>query len=565
MTERLEQLRLFLLVGLSLLAIRLVDLQVVRGGHYRQLAEQNRLRLVPQQAPRGLIVDRHGTILASNHVVFRVAIVPQELDELATVLTTISSLVHRPVDVLEREFKKERSLAFLPATIVSQVPKDTAIRLEEERWQLPGLLIRPETMRAYPLGSRAAHLLGYLSQPTAEELPLLKPYGVQPKQLVGRMGLERLLDPALQGHGGGLMVEVNHRARQVRVLGERSPQPGGRVVVTIDANLQSLVEQTLSTHRGAAVVLDPFTGAVLAAASSPTFPPEAFTTPGDETVVRLLEDPESPLMNRVGIAYQPGSIVKLLTAVAGLEQGVVTPRTQIVCGGSITIGDRTFHCWNRDGHGALTLPEALMQSCNVYFMTVARRLGVERLRAVMEQTGLAQRTGWPLEEQTGSLPHRRLSEGELALLGIGQGEIAITPLQAAVMASVFANGGSVVQPWLLDTITGQTVDRPGVRRRMPWSSSTIQTVRSGMYAVVNGAEGTGHRAYSDHIVVVGKTGTAQTHKPGFTHGWFVGYCPFEHPQVAFAVVSEFGGSGGELPAEVGRNICEYVAASAKSP
>ncbi len=237
--NRLVRLQIAMLVAFGLLVLRLVDLQIIRGARYRELAEKNRLRLVPEQAPRGLIVDRQGRVLATNQTVFRVAVVPQELKDLPSVLAHVSNLLHRPVEQLQRQYQQQRSLTFVPATIVSRIPKEVAIRMEEERWRLPGLFVKAEAIRHYPLGSTGAHLLGYLSQPTAEELPLLKQYGVRPKNLVGRMGLERLLDHDLRGHFGGVMVEVNHRGRQVRVLGRRPPEAGAKVVLTIDAQLQS--------------------------------------------------------------------------------------------------------------------------------------------------------------------------------------------------------------------------------------------------------------------------------------------------------------------------------------
>ncbi len=559
MTERVLRLRLLLLLAFSVLVVRLVHLQLVRGAYYYRLADQNRLRLVPEAAPRGLLVDRQGRVLATNHTVFRVAIVPQEVEDFAAVASQVSTVVHRPVEALRKAFLSDRSLSFIPATIVSTVPKESAIQLEEERWRLPGLLVRPEVVRHYPLGTSAAHLIGYLSQPTAEQFPLLKQYGVRPKQLVGRMGLEQLLDHALRGQAGGVMVEVDHRGRQVRVLGQRPPTPGATVALTIDMKLQSLIEATFEGQPGAAVVLDPESGAVLAMVSVPAFPPAAFADQQSSIVRQLLADPASPLMNRATSGtYLPGSIMKLITASAALERKVITPETTFNCPGSLTIGDRVFHCWNRDGHGPVNLREALKQSCNVYFMQVAMRVGTDGLRAAQEQVGLSRKSGWPLEEQPGHLPRRRLTKGETALLGIGQGEILITPMQAAVMAAVFANGGWVVEPWVIHTVGGQPLShRPG-RRRVGWSPDTLAAVRTGMRAVVGDPDGTGHRAFSRLVSVAGKTGTAQTHVPGRTHGWFVGFCPVEHPRVAMAIVAEYGGSGGELPAEVARTVCEYV-------
>lgn len=561
MEQRLAQLKIVLLIAFMAIGARLAQLQLLQGRYYLDLADQNRLRLVPESAPRGLILDRRGRILASNQTVFRVSVIPQEVENLDVLLARVSAIVRQSSDRLGQAFRRERSLAFLPATIVSRVPKDTAIQLEENNWRLPGLLVRPETVRHYPLGGTAAQLLGYLSQPTAEEAPLLKEYGVRAKQLVGRSGIEQLLDHALQGQAGGLMVEVNHRGRQVRILGRRAPEAGATVVLSVDAQLQSLIEQSFGTQPGAGIVLDPWTGEVLAMASLPTFPPESFVGSDSKMVERVLNDPLSSLMNRATVGrYQPGSIMKLVTAGAGLEQQIIVPSSSVVCSGSMKIGDRAIHCWNRDGHGPMTLSEALMQSCNIYFMYIARRLGLDRLRAAQDAMGFSRRTGWVMDEQSGSLPQRRLTEGELAMLGIGQGEISVTPLEAVVMAGAFATGGSLVQPWVVQTIGGRPASFKPSRRQLGWSEQTMAAIREGMNAVVAHPAGTAHRAWSTSVSIAGKTGTAQTHVPGQTHGWFVGYCPVEKPRVAMAILAEHGGSGGDLPAEVAKTICEYIAA-----
>lgn len=499
--NRLVRLQWFCYCGFALLILRLVHLQVLHGAHFRELAEQNRLRLVPESAPRGLIFDRRDRIIASNQALFRVALVPQDLEDMPAVLEHLSGLVRRAPEVLQRDYRKAKSLAFMPSTVVSHVPKDLAIRLEEDRWAYPGLMVNPDTVRAYPWGAAASHVLGHLSQPTPEEMPALKAYGVRPQELVGRVGLEQKLEPQLRGHSGGTMIEVNHRGRQVRVIGQRPSEAGSDVRLTIDIELQSLIEELFGSQPGAAVVLDPNTGEVLAMVSQPNFRPEAFTVPNADLVRQYLSDPMAPMMNRATVGtYQPGSIIKLITAAVALQEKVITPHTMIVCNGGLTIGDRTFHCWNRDGHGPMNLRDALMQSCNVYFMTVARRLGVARLKAGMERVGLGHVTGWPLEERSGHLPTRRLTEGELALLAIGQGEILVTPLQAAVMAAVFANGGWVVEPWVIQTVGGQPLSHHPGRRRLGWSPETLTAVRAGMRAVVSDPDGTGRRADRKSVV-----------------------------------------------------------------
>ena len=561
MDARLAWLRWAFTAGLSVLCLRVTDLQLLRGATYRQLADQNRLRLIWEPAPRGLIVDRQGRVLAGNATIFELSVIPQDVKNLPATLERLGSLTGRPVEELAQAFRREQSLPFLPVPLVEHLSKDLAIRLEESRRSLPGVLIRVEPLRTYPLGTRAAHVLGYLGWPSAEEFPLLKPYGVRPKEYIGKAGLEQALDHALRGRSGGQLVEVDHRAHQVRTLDRLAPEPGARVTLTIDASLQALIEQLFGSQPGAAVVLEASTGAVLAMVSVPAFSPEAFLAPSRREIAALLDDPLSPLMNRAAVGvYQPGSIVKLVTGATALEDHVITPQTALTCSGALTIGDRAIRCWNRDGHGPLVLREALRESCNVYFMQLGRRLGAQRLETGMMQMGLAHRTGWPLQEQAGHLPSRRLTEGEVALLAIGQGEIVITPLRAAVMAAAFANQGRLVTPWIVERVEGRPVPRPAPLKRLPWSPSVFEAIREGMRAVVQEPGGTGFRANSPHISVAGKTGTAQTGVPGSTHAWFVGFCPVEGPRIAIAVVAENGGSGGDLPAEIGRNICEWLAA-----
>ncbi len=560
MTSRIIWFRRVLMVGFGLLLIRLAVLQLIQGGVYRRLAEHNRLRLVPQPSPRGLILDRAGRKLATNQAFFQLAVIPQEVTDRPALFARLRPFVNRSVQDLEQRFQEQQSLPFLPATLLSPLSKPQALRLEEARVHLPGVLVNSVITRHYPLGPLAAQVLGYIGQPTAEAFPLMKSYGVRPRDLVGRAGLEEALDAYLRGRPAGSLIEVDARARQVRVIGHREPIPGQPVVLTIDARLQGLIEQQLGQRPGACVVLDPHTGAVLAMVSVPGFEPEVFATQNPFAIRRLLTDPAAPLMNRAtqGL-YLPGSIAKLVTAITALRHGVITPQTTFECPGSLTIGDRQFHCWHRDGHGPVALRKALTVSCNVYFMQVGRRLGLERLRAGFSQVGFGQPTGWPLGERTGRLPFgRRFSEGEIAILAMGQGEILITPLQAAIMVSVFANRGWLVEPWIVQTVGGHPVGHPHAVS-LGWTEQQLAAVHEGMVGVIRDPEGTGIRAQSDKVRIAGKTGTAQTHIPGHPHGWFIGFCPAENPAVSLAIVAEHGGSGGELPASIGKMICEYVA------
>jgi penicillin-binding protein 2 len=574
MADRVTWCRRLMWLGLALLVVRLAQLQIVQGGRYRQQAEQNRLRVVPQPAPRGLLVDRAGRRLATNDMAFRVSAVPQDLprrprkghtgpDPCREVFERLSALVGVPAEELEARFTKNVTVPFVPAELVHPIPKTLALRIEEERLRLPGIVVEPVVSRRYPMGTVAAHLLGYLSQPTAETFPVLKQYGVRPRDLVGRFGLEEELDAYLRGRSGGSLIEVNHRARQVRVLGNQPRVSGQPVTLTIDVALQALIEQLFGGVPGAAVVLQPQTGEVLAMASSPGFDPQAFANQDGDAIRQSLQDPRSVMMNRATMGvYLPGSIIKPISGAVALEQGIITPHTVVECHGYIQFGDRRIHCWNRDGHGPVRIREALMGSCNVFFMEVGRRLGLERLRAGYMGAGLGRRTGWLLTDRAGHLPTRRMSEGEVAMLAMGQGEILLTPLQAALMVSAIANGGWLVEPWVVKRIGEHEVQRVSAVP-IGWSKETLEAIWSGMDAVVNDPKGTGIRAHSPHVRIFGKTGTAQTHVQGATHGWFIGFCPGEHPAAALAILAEYGGSGGDLPATIARNVCEYIAVAAQ--
>lgn len=588
MAARITLTRYLLLAALGLLVLRLVYLQLLRGSAYRKLADQNCLRLVPQAAPRGLILDRVGRALAANRTGFRLAVVPQDLPAIPrksarprhqatppwrgeaprdslnardVLFGRLGVLTSLSPDELESRFEEGKSSPFLPTPLIDTLSKTTALRLEEEHLSLPGVVVESTSVRQYPLGPVAAHLIGYISQPSPEDFPVLKEYGVRPKELVGRAGLEREFDTYLRGRVGGSLIEVDSRGRQVRVIGHREPVPGQPLVLTIDAALQEAVERQLGQQAGACVVLKPQTGEVLAMASHPSFDPEAFATQQTSMVVQWLEDPGAPFMNRATVGvYPPGSIVKPITALAALEQRLITRDSSMVCAGHLGIGDRRFHCWKRDGHGPVTVRDALMKSCNVYFMDVGRRLGFERLRVEFTRVGFGKRTGWLLQEQPGHLPgDRHLSEGEVAMLAMGQSEILVTPLQAAVMVSAIANSGWVVEPWVVKRVGDHEMSHSH-RSPLGWSQEALAVVREGMVAVVNDPHGTGIRAHSEQVRIAGKTGTAQTHVEGKTHAWFTGFCPIDQPVAALAIVAEYGGSGGDVPAAMGKAICEYVAA-----
>lgn len=560
--SRYEQLRWMVFLLLAVVVARLGYLQIFQAGHYRALSDRNRIRYVPEPAPRGLIYDRKGRVIASNQTLFQAAIVPQESDDLDYLLNQVGMVLGESFETLRKRFRRNRGYSFVSAPVTRHLDKDKALALEEERWRLPGLIVQPVIARRYPFGKEVSHVLGYLSKPKPGEVERLKAYGVLPQYMVGRTGIEQLYDSILRGSPGDQVVEVNHRGHRQRILRERKAVPGRSIKLTVDASLQSLIATIFQDHPGACVVLDPRTGEVLAMVSNPSFDPEAFAVSDSEKIRGYLADENLPLLNRATYGvYPPGSIAKIIVASAALEEGMITKHTKINCEGHMRIGDRIIHCWYRDGHGYLELVEAIRYSCNVYFMRVGCWLGLEKLLSVYTRVGFSQATGWPLGERVGSLPTRRLSQGEVAMLSIGQGPIDVTPLQVAMMISMFANNGWIIQPWIVQEIDGKPITKQANRYRIGWDQEIFRTIREGLKGVVNDFEGTGHRAFTEEVEIAGKTGTAQTHKPNLNHGWFAGFCPADEPRAAFAIVAEYGGSGGDLPAQVGRAVCEYISAT----
>lgn len=544
------------------MVLNLARLQVVRGPAYQRLAEQNHLRLVPSSAPRGRILDRTGLALADNRAALQVVIVPQETNRLDATLAELGRLLDRPPESLRRAYQAGRTLPFAPVVVAADVPRETAMVIEERRQQLPGVFIQPQALRTYPEGAAAAHLVGYIGDIDARELESLEEYGYRRRDEVGKAGLERQYDAYLRGEPGGAMVEVDHRGRFVRLRGVREAAPGRDIHLTINAWLQRQASQLLGQARGACVILDPRSGEVLALASAPSFDPNVFLQNDPAPKRAVLAAEGSPMLQRAAAAFTPGSIFKIVTAVAALESGHITPATSVVCRGALTLGRDAMGCWKKDGHGPEDLRLALTHSCNVYFGQAGLWTGPALLHAWATDFGLGRPTGIELPgEQAGNVPGpawwsgRRWFAGDTAHLAIGQGGLLITPLQIAVMLAAVANGGWIVRPHVVASIGDVRVAAPALRS-LPVAPQTWAVIREGLADVINAPDGTGRHARSMRIRIAGKTGTAQTSLPGRPHGWFAGYAPADDPQLVVVVVLEYGGSGGERPSDIARQLFE---------
>ena len=571
----------------TLLLLGFWRLQVVHASHYRELADNNQRRNLIVRAPRGLITDRDGRLLAANRPSFNVALVREELDDRDATLEWLATILGQTRDELEDRLARQRSIpVFQPVVIAEDVARGIVAAIEARAREYPGVVIQPEHKRYYPEGTLAAHVLGHVGEINRAQLDSWGRDRFRMGDIVGQLGLEFVHNDALAGRAGEEQIIVNSVGRTVRVIEKGRPEPGKTLTLTLDMELHRHAEQLLEGEKGAIVVLDVHDGGVLALASSPTFDPNLFAArfTADEWDA-LVNDPAKPLQNRaLQGAYPPGSTFKLMMAIAGLEAGAISPDTTVFCLGGGNYGGRYYRC--NTSHGNVNLQQAIGRSCNVYFYELGRRLGREKILEIAQRYGLGDSTGIDLlNEGSGILPtdewlgRRRGSvrwyPGETIGLSIGQGPITITPLQLAHSVATLASGVRIT-PHLVQReedpgARSAPVSHPVERREVPISPLFRGEILRGMWAVVNN-NGSGWRAMQTTVSIGGKTGTAQVAALSATnasedgeipealrdHAWFVGLAPIDDPEVAIAVLVEHGGGGGRAAAPLaGELLASY--------
>jgi penicillin-binding protein 2 len=580
--------------------IRLVALQVVRGAEYRQQAEENRIRPEILRAHRGRLLDRQGRVLADNAPSFHLSLDPRDRAfrrdraALEGVVRELARLLGRDPEALLADVEKARRAALPPITLARNLNFATLSALEERMDHLPGVEVRAEPARRYPYGTLAAHLIGYLGEVSEEELEqgdAKRPY--RRGDLIGRSGVERYCEGFLRGVDGVEYVQVDALGRRADLFEELptvSSQPGNDVVLTLDLGLQRAAEAALDSvpslqskefgeevppHPGAVVALDPRNGEILAMASRPAFDPNLFIGGLSAEDWKIVSGEGHPLLNRaIQSAYPPGSTFKIVTALAGLHEGVLDPLVPMSssCRGGYPFGNRVFHCWKREGHGSLVLRDAMARSCDIYFYQVGIRLGADRLTrfAAACSLGVPTRIDLP-QERSGLVPTmewfksaRGGAPGPGAALNfaIGQGELLLTPIGLARLAAAVANGGTLVRPHVFR----EALDREGNRMgegidpgtavgRIPATDAEIAIVRAALEAVVMDPSGTGKRVRVEPYTAAGKTGTAQN-PHGQDHALFVCFAPAESPEIVIAVVLEESGHGGAVAAPAARRVLD---------
>jgi penicillin-binding protein 2 len=581
MDNRMKMLSLFVAVMFLLLLMRLWYLQIVETENFRDLSESNRLRLVPVAASRGTILDRNGKVLVNNRPSFSVAVMPQEVKEKEILFDRLAQLLGIPRTELAAKWDKGKSRAkYNPIILASGITRDQLEILEENRLDLPGIDIQMHPIRDYPNGILASHLFGYLGEMSEKELNSEQFQEYNPGDYVGKSGIERAWEKELHGADGGRQLEVDAMGRVLRTVSEVNPTVGNSIVLTIDLDMQKAAEEAFGEQAGAAVAMDVNTGEVLTFVSKPDFDPALFAEKlSPKQWNEYLADTRHPLENKaLKGQYPPGSTFKIITALAGLEEGMVDPDSKVYCNGSYTMGSRTFRCWQKKGHGEVNLKKALRESCDVYFYKLGERLGVDKIAFYAKKFGLGAPMGIGLEhEKSGLIPTTEWKEkkykkkwlrGETIPVAIGQGYVLMTPIQLASMISTVANEGTVLRPHLVKRIVdpeGKILKefQPEIITRAGLKPESYHMVKEGLLAVVNEPGGTAGVARLAEVEVAGKTGTSQVVKlrekgtlpyQYRDHALFVAFAPYEKPEIAVAVVVEHGEHGGSAAAPIAARI-----------
>jgi penicillin-binding protein 2 len=559
---------LFAVVGLlSLLYLgRLYQLQLIYSEEYGRKSEENSIRTIPVEPVRGTMYDRNGSLVVDNRPAFTVSLMPFEFDK--NNIPYLATLLGVDQDFIRDRLKKGEAYSrFAPVKIKRDIDFRILAALEENRERLPGVDTQVESKRFYNTRASAAHILGYTKEITETQMKTLGDE-YAPGDVVGSTGLEAGYESTLRGQKGAEFSTVNVRGQVIgRFDGGKNDVPaleGNDLVLSMDFGLQAFAESLMTGRRGAVVAIDPRDGGILAMVSKPDYNLSFFSgvTPAD--LWRALNaDEAAPLFNRATLTrYPPGSTFKMLLAIAALETGTITPGWRVNCGGSFRFGNKVFK--DLHVHGSVDLVNAIQKSCNVYFYQLMLKTGLDTWSHFGEEFGFGRLSGIDIyEENPGLLPStafmdRRYGKngwtrGFLVSLGIGQGELGVTPLQMALYAATLANGGEYHQPHVVqavmtknphatDTLSFQT-------RYLNISAQTWAVVREGMRRVVEETGGTGGMARVAGIQSAGKTGTAQNpHGPD--HAWYVGFAPFDHPRIAIAVLVENAGFGGTTAAPI---------------
>ena len=584
---------------LLVLLARLFQLQIIDVQHYSSLSENNRVSLLPIAPTRGLIYDRQGRLLAQNLPSFTLELVPEHVKNMAATLKTLQKLIRISDDELQNFHKQlRRKRRFEGVPLRFRLNDAEVARIAVNQYRLPGVEIRAQLSRHYPLGSLASHAIGYVSRINEEELRHLNASNYSATNYIGKVGVEKSYEKLLHGKVGFQRVETNAQGRVLRVLERTLPIPGKNIYLNLDARLQAIAEKGFKDNNGALVALDPNNGDVLALVSMPTFDPNLFVNGIDSKSYKALtQSPRRPLFNRaLRGQYPPGSTLKPFIGLAGLELDVVKLSDTINCPGWYMLknDDRRYRDWKKHGHGITNLRKAIVESCDVYFYGLSLALKIDRLHEYLSSFGLGKLTGIDISgELPGLMPsrawkrrvyHQPWFPGETLITGIGQGFTLTTPLQLASITATLSVLGQRYQPQILHAIQQPGTGELSIQTAIPTGKVPIakiehwHTIIDIMQDVVSSLHGTA-RGISHHLSyrIAGKTGTSQVFgvkqdeeyvakdiaKKLRDHALFIGFAPALKPRIAVAAIVENGGGGGSVAAPIVRKVMDYYLLKSK--
>lgn len=586
--KRTDLATLVIIFFIAVVIARLWFLQIHNGVIYREMADNNRVRMLDIIAPRGNILDKEGRPIVTNRPCFNIVWVKEDSPDPDEIIKKLSVILNEEIAVL---LKKVREAAdnprHIPILLKEDIDWKTLVYIENNHYELPGIRIEVLPRRKYLYGDMASHMIGYTGEINQQELDERKWANYEPGDQIGKRGFEKLYEEDLRGEKGTLYAEVDAHGYEQRELKGKEPLPGNDLQLTIDLDLQREAEKAMADKAGAVVAMDVNSGRILAFASAPPVHLEDFI--GGISTKKwqaLLNDIKRPLVHKtIQGQYPPGSTYKIITALAGLAKGVINPDTVFNCAGSMPFGNRRYGCWKKSGHGPISLHRALAESCDIYFYKVGLLVGVNVLAEFANDMGLGHKTGINFEyEKSGLIPTsnwKKLAkgepwqEGETLSIAIGQGFNLVTPLQVCLMTSALANGGKLYKPFLVEKIIdpeGEVIkeNEPIVDEELFGMDKYLALIRNGLVAAVNDKHGTGSEARLKNVTVGGKTGTAQVvtmekfkevdeedveykHRD---HAWFTSFAPAEKPEIAVTVLVEHGGHGGSAAAPVAKKVLE---------
>jgi penicillin-binding protein 2 len=560
---------LIILCFVSLL-INLWYLQIIRGKEFEQRAINNCIRSLVEEAPRGEIYDHKGKLLVTNRPAVNFAIIPAEVNECQILADKIGSILAVDSTYIIDKVENLRQNPFQALTIKRDLEKEKIVAIEEQKYKFKGTILTVQPERKYLYQNFAAHVLGYVNEISEEELKTSLFGHLAVGDTVGKSGLERSYDSYLRGEKGHKEVEVDALGREIATIQFQEPIAGNDIYLTINSDLQQYVQKLMVDKKGAIMVSDPYTGKILALVSYPDYDPNIFTQQmSEEQWQEIAQSEDNILCNRTiqGI-YPPGSVFKLIIAIAALEEGIVDLNSKVYCPGYYQLGDSLFKCWKENGHGNQTIVEAIANSCNVFFYTMGIKLGIDRLNYYAKLFGFGEKTGIDLPgELEGLVPSQEWKRktfnqswypGDTVNMSIGQGFLLVTPFQIHNMLCLIANEGNYFKPSYVDKIvskSGEVIKKlePELIREIGISENTFQIIKKGMRKVVE--DGTGRSANIEEVKIAGKTGTAQNPQ-GENHAWFVGFAPYEKPEICVTVFIEHGGDGSQAAAPIASNIIQ---------